>query len=111
MHTLVCKKKPEGAEGLLGQASWCESGRVGGRSVGRTQGGTARRFRGQPSSALSLEVWEHAIWAGWIRTNLRERAGLLPTTCATALYWTKCFSALPDSRLKETLAIRPARWL
>lgn len=34
MHTLVCKKKPEGAEGLLGQVSWCESGRVGGRRAG-----------------------------------------------------------------------------
>ena len=67
MHTLVCKKKPEGAEGLLGQASWCESGRVGGRRAG------PREVRPGDSEASPerplLEVWEHAIWAGWIRTN------------------------------------------
>ena len=29
MHTLVCKKRPKAAEGLLGQTSWCEGGRGG----------------------------------------------------------------------------------
>ena len=70
MHTLVCKKRPKAAEGLLGQTSWCEGGRGGGRRAGGRDPGRYGQETPRPAQQRPLlEVWEHAIWAGWIRTN------------------------------------------
>lgn len=71
--------------------SWAGRGQEG-----RTQGGPARRLRGQPSSALS----------GSLEQARRGRARLLPTRCATAPYWTKCSSALPAGRLKADIGYK-----
>ena len=98
-------KRPEGAESLLGQASRWE----GGRGVGRKAGpGEVWRDDSEASLAAPSPGRLGARHLGWVDADQR----LLLTRCATALYWTKCFSILPDRWLKgkETLARRPARW-
>ena len=100
MHTSVCKKRPEGAEGLLGQASWWEGGRVGGRRAGPRE---VRPGDSEASPAApSLEVWSRP--GAGVHAFFQPDARLPPIGQ----------NALQLCRIdgwRQTLAIRPARWL
>ena len=99
MHTSACKKRPEGAECLLGLESQWEGGPGGGQREG-PPGGLGKWLRGQPSSALCWRAGSTPAGLGGVGPVQGVRAGF-PTWCATAPYWAKSFSALPDRGLRR----------